>query len=173
MPNKSEITVQPVYYQKYLPLIAEEDLFDALYSSLNTIKNLDTKILNAIGLNVYAQGKWTIHDILQHLIDTERIFNYRALSFARGDNANLPGMDENEYGFNAGASERKLEDIISDFIVVRNASISLFKSFSQEMLLKSGLANNTENSVLALGFFIVGHQIHHLNVMRERYFSLA
>jgi hypothetical protein len=173
MPNKSEIKVQPAYYQKYLPLIEQEELFDALYAALNAIKSLDVSLLKSIGTKVYAPGKWTIANILQHLIDTERIFEFRALSFARGDAAQLPGMDENAYGSNAGANARNLEDIISEFITVRNATISLFKSFSKEAMFNTGFANNTENSVLALGFFIAGHQIHHFNVIRERYYNLV
>jgi hypothetical protein len=173
MTQKSDITVKPGYYDYYLGIIPEEDVMDALYASLKAIKELDLVLLKKIGLQVYAPGKWTVHDLLQHLIDTERIFQYRALSFARGDSANLPGMDENAYGANTGANERPLEEIVSDYITVRNSSISLFKSFTSEMMGRSGMANNAENSVLALGYFMTGHQLHHFKVMRERYFPLA
>lgn len=168
--NKAAIPLMPPYYAKYLPLVPEDNLLDAMYASLNQIKQLDLDKIKSIGHNVYAPGKWTVHELLQHIIDTERIFNYRALAFARGEAANLPPMDENAYSANSGASQRSIDDIVSEMITVRNASISLFKSFTPEMLQKIGTANNTENSVLALGFFLVGHAIHHLNVMRERYF---
>lgn len=171
--KKSDITILPAYYNKYLPLIPQDDLLEALYGSLDAVKNLDLELLNRLGHQVYAPGKWTAHELLQHLIDTERIFCFRALSFARGDAAMLPGMDENAYSSNSGASARNIADIVSELITVRNASISLFKSFSPEIMRKTGFANNTENSVLALGFFIAGHQIHHLNMLSERYFTLV
>jgi DinB superfamily len=173
MLTKSEITVMPPYYRHYLEIIPGENLMDALYAALNGIKSLDLTRLTAIGHQVYAPGKWTVHEILQHIMDTERIFQFRALSFARGDAALLPGMDENAYASSSGASNRDIADIISEMITVRNASISLFKSFDKEMLLRTGTANNTLNSVLAIGFFIAGHQIHHFKVMEERYYSLT
>jgi hypothetical protein len=173
MLTKSDIAVAPAYYQHYLEIIFENTVIDALYATLNAIKNLDISTLANVGHQVYAPGKWTVHEILQHLIDTERIFQYRALSFARGDSALLPGMDEKAYGASSGASERELADIVSELITVRNASISLFKSFTDSMMLKTGTANNTLNSVIALGFFIAGHQVHHFKVMEERYHSLA
>ncbi|MBL7812878.1 MAG: DinB family protein [Bacteroidetes bacterium] len=171
--QKADIPVIPSYYASYLGKVPEDDCIEALYGSLQAIKNLDVAKLNRIGQQVYAPGKWTVHQILQHLIDTERIFCFRALAFARKDPAELPGMDEKSYSSHCGSNSRSLEEIISELITVRNATISLFKSFSPAMMLSTGTANKTVNSVLGLGFFIAGHQAHHLGVIEERYSSLT
>lgn len=117
----------------------------------------------------YAEGKWTIKDIIQHLIDAERIFAYRALRFARNDKTALPGFDENEYVDAVQADKRSLQDLLSELAVVRQATLSLFKSFSNEELLRIGIASNNPMSVRALGFTIIGHQNHHQRVFQERY----
>jgi uncharacterized damage-inducible protein DinB len=117
----------------------------------------------------YAAGKWTIKDIIQHLIDAERIFAYRALRFARNDKAELPGFEENDYVDEANAIKRSIQDLLTELAVVRQATLSLFKSFSNEELLRIGIASNNQMSVRALGFTIIGHQNHHQIVFEERY----
>ena len=117
----------------------------------------------------YAEGKWTIKDIIQHLIDAERIFAYRALRFARNDKTALPGFDENEYVDAVQADKRSIQDLLTELAVVRQATLSLFKSFSDEELLRIGIASNNPMSVRALGFTIIGHQNHHQRVFQERY----
>jgi len=117
----------------------------------------------------YAEGKWTIKDILQHLIDAERIFAYRALRFARNDQTALPGFDENEYVEATNANKRSIQDLLTELAVVRQATLSLFKSFSEEELLRKGIASNNPMSVRASGFVIIGHQNHHQRVFEERY----
>lgn len=117
----------------------------------------------------YAEGKWTIKDIVQHLIDAERIFAYRALRFSRNDPNDLPGFDENAYVEEAHANQRNLEGLLKEFEMVRRSTIELFQSFSAEDLLKNGTASGNQMSVRALGFIISGHLIHHFNIIRERY----
>lgn len=117
----------------------------------------------------YAEGKWTIKDIIQHLIDAERVFAYRALRFARNDKTDLPGFEENDYVHYANANQRSIQDLLSELAVVRQATLSLFKSFSMEDLLRIGIASNNPISVRALGFTIIGHQNHHQSVFEERY----
>lgn len=117
----------------------------------------------------YADGKWTIKDIIQHLIDAERIFAYRALRFSRNDKTGLPGFDENNYVDEANASKRSIQDLLTEFAVVRQATMSLFKSFSNEELVRIGTASNNPMSVRALGFTIIGHQNHHERIFQERY----
>ena len=117
----------------------------------------------------YAEGKWTIKDIIQHLIDTERIFAYRALRFARNDNTSLPGFDENQFAQAANAIDRSIMELLTEFAIVRQATISLFKSFSNSDLVKTGVASNNSISVRALGFVIIGHQNHHQKVFQEKY----
>ena len=117
----------------------------------------------------YAEGKWIIKDIIQHLIDAERIFGYRALRFARNDKTELPGFEENDYVDYANANKRSIHDLLSELAVVRQATLSLFKSFSNEELVRIGIASNKPMSVRALGFIIIGHQNHHQRVFEERY----
>ncbi|MGK4567904.1 DinB family protein [Flavobacterium sp. 3HN19-14] len=117
----------------------------------------------------YAEGKWTIKDIILHLIDAERIFAYRALRFARKDKTPLASFDENEYVDNALANNRSVQDLLSEFATVRQSTLALFKSFSAEMLSETGTASGKEMSVRALGFVIIGHQKHHQKVYKERY----
>jgi len=117
----------------------------------------------------YAEGKWTIKDILQHLIDAERIFAYRALRFARNDKTELPGFEENDYAAIADGDKRSIMDLLTELAVVRQATLSLFKTFKEEQLLRSGIASNNNMSVRALGFVIIGHQNHHQRIFQERY----
>lgn len=117
----------------------------------------------------YAEGKWTIKDILLHLIDSERIFAYRALRFARKDKTPLASFDENAYVDEANANSRSIQDLLSEMLVVRQATLALFKSFSEEQLLRKGIASNNPMSVRALGFTIIGHQNHHQRIFQERY----
>lgn len=117
----------------------------------------------------YAEGKWTIKDIIQHLIDVERIFAYRALRFSRGDTTELPGFDESAYADVAHANNRHLKDLLTELATVRQATMQLFSSFNEEDLLKRGVASNNMVSVRALGFIIIGHQNHHMKIFQERY----
>jgi uncharacterized damage-inducible protein DinB len=117
----------------------------------------------------YAERKWTIKEIIQHIIDTERIFSYRALRISRNDKTPLPGFDENEYVDNTNANARSIQDLLTEMAVVRQSSLSLFKSFSSEQLLRIGTASNNQISVRAIGFIIIGHQKHHQKIFEERY----
>ncbi len=117
----------------------------------------------------YAKGKWTIKDIIQHLIDAERIFAYRALRFARNDKTELSGFEENDYVDAADAGKRSIQDLLTELAVVRQATLFLFKSFSEEEVMRKGIASNNPISVRALGFVIIGHQNHHQRVFEERY----
>ena len=117
----------------------------------------------------YAEGKWTIKDIIQHIIDTERIFGYRALRISRNDKTPLPGFDENEYVENTNANNRGLQELLTEFSAVRHSNLLLFKSFSEEQLTRMGIASEDEVSVRALGFLIIGHLKHHQRIFKERY----
>jgi len=106
---------------------------------------------------------------LQHLIDTEKVFNYRALTFSRQDKVNLPGFDENNWATHSFANDRSLENLIDEFSFVRKTSILFFDDLSEDSLSLSGFANNNEINVSTIGKLILGHNIHHLNVIEERY----
>ena len=171
--KRSDINPMPEYFDRYINMADEVELKDALAISAEELNHLPLKQWKAIGDKVYAPGKWTIKDILQHMIDTERIFAYRALCFARGEAARMPSFDEEEYGKNTNANQRTLEDLIEELKIVRASFIALYNSFTDEMLLRTGLSFKGTYSVLAIGFITVGHQRWHFNVIKERYVGLA
>lgn len=117
----------------------------------------------------YAEGKWTIKQMLQHVIDTERIFAYRALAIARKEPASLLGFDENEYANNGTAAHRNWKDMLIEWRVVRQSTNLLFASFTEEQLKLTGTANGNPISVNAIGFILFGHALHHLHILKERY----
>ena len=157
------------YYKHYISALGNVDLFEILNISseelLELIKDLSEEKL----VFRYEEGKWTIKELLQHLIDTERIMSYRALRFSRNDATELQGFDENWYVENSNGNDRNSNDLVEEFTCTRRASISLFKSFTDEMMLLSGTANGSDMTVRALGFIIAGHQMHHLKIIKERY----
>jgi len=170
--KKSNIRPFPVYFDRYINLVPEEDIHDAYKSSLTYLTKMDTSALRDIGDKVYAPGKWTIKDILQHIIDSERIFAYRALRFARKDSTRLHSFEENDYATAAQANARSLDLILSELEATRVSTMLMFESFDDETLMRKGVSSDKEISVLGLGFTIIGHQIHHFNVISERYMGL-
>lgn len=119
----------------------------------------------------YAKGKWSIREIIGHLIDSERVFNYRALRFARGDDTDLSGFDHDKFVPASKAGGRLLKDLAEEYQAVRSATIALFNSFDNEMLARGGKANSNKVTVNALGFIIVGHETHHIQVIKDRYLT--
>jgi hypothetical protein len=119
----------------------------------------------------YEEKKWTVRELLCHMIDAERIFAYRALRFARNDKTPLPPFEENDYAVQANASGRTMRKIADELAHLRTATVDLFEGFTEEMLRRKGVANNNEISVLALGFIIAGHEAHHRRILTERYLS--
>ena len=160
----------PEFFDRYINLAdSEKPLLEQLENSANIFELIKDDLIEFQDYQ-YKPQKWTPKDLIQHCIDTERIQAYRALAFARGDENTMPGFNENGYAENANSNNRTVEDLLQEFVEVRKATISLFKSFSDEVLLKEGMSF-MKISVLALGFVIVGHPIHHINVLKERYFS--
>lgn len=162
----------PEYFDRYINLVDDVNLKDALNINGIGLLNNEKANLEKLEDKVYEPGKWTVNDILQHIIDTERIFTYRALRFARNDNTVLPGFDENTYAAEANASKRTLDSIIQEFDVTRQSSLCFFNSLTEDQLLRTGICFNKNISVLAIGFTLAGHLIHHLNIIRERYYPL-
>ena len=162
-------TEYDTYYKPYIEALGEVDLLNELEHSFITfidfLKTIPTEKLEYR----YAEGKWTIKDIVQHLIDAERIFAYRALRIARKDQTPLPGFEENEYVETAFANNRTMEDLIEEFTIVRKATLSLFKTFTEEQLMQMGTASEKPVSVRAIGFITLGHQKHHEKIIKERY----
>ena len=117
----------------------------------------------------YAVGKWTIKETLVHIMDTERIFAYRALRFARNDATALPGYEQDDYVPFSRANERSIADIFQEYSAVREATVTLFESFNEEEILRKGIANGNPASVRALAYQIAGHEMHHMKIIKERY----
>lgn len=170
--KKSDIKSAPSYYDRYTSLVPDVELSQALDDSIQQLNNLDRNLLGRIGDKTYSPGKWTVKDILQHMIDGERIMTYRALMFARRD-PTAPGFDQNDFAANANANRRTTDQLLDELISVRRTTKMLYDSFDDDMLRATGMSWEYEVGVLDLGFIIVGHQVHHLNVIGERYLKLA
>lgn len=157
------------YYELYLSKCPFNDILSGLQQSKDQFETFLKSIPAEKQLYKYASDKWTIKEVLVHIIDTERIFAYRALRIARRDVTALPGFDQDEYVLNSDANSRNFEDLISEFVSVRLAAVSLFNSFSEEDLLQQGTASNSPISVRALGYILIGHQNHHQEIIEKRY----
>lgn len=159
------------YYAPYIARCEGDDLIAALTMTSERFESMTASLPDTMGNHRYAEGKWSIKEVLQHLIDCERVFAYRALRFARNDAAELHGFDEDAYAPASEADRRTLADLRMEHAAVRSASIALFKSFSAAMLLRSGSANGNRFTVRALGWAIAGHELHHLDVINQRYLA--
>lgn len=169
-PNQLNPSEYAPFYANYISQVSDEySLQEELEISLHRfIKFVQDIPMDKFDYR-YAEGKWTIKDIILHLIDAERIFAYRALRFARNDKTDLPGFEENDYVDEANANSRSIMDLLTELSAVRHATLLLFKSFNDYKLLRIGTANNNQMSVRALGFVIIGHQNHHQRIFEERY----
>lgn len=157
------------YFANYINKIEDISLMDALHLSLKTNYDFYKSIPEDKLEYRYAEGKWTIKEIILHLIDTERIFCYRALRFARQDKTAVPGFEHNDYVLTSNANQRTLDSLLSEYIAVRNATVIQFLNFTDKMLLSKGTASGGQISVRALGFLVVGHENHHNSIIKERY----
>lgn len=159
----------PAFYQGYVAHVSNQNLLEALRSCIRHTDSLIRSIPESKGEYRYDPGKWSIKELLCHLLDAERIFAYRALRFARNDQTELPGFDEQAFAPNANAHSRTLNQLADEFKRLRDTSIDLFESFTPEMLARAGKANNNLISVINLGYVIAGHEVHHRNILIERY----
>jgi uncharacterized damage-inducible protein DinB len=157
-------------FHNYINQVTENDLMEA-FSTQSTafIRFLETVPAEKYDFR-YGEGKWSIKEVLQHIIDAERVFAYRALRFARKDATPLPGFDENLFAANAKADKRSWDKLVEEFKLVRRSSELMFQSFDEDQLQSGGISSNHPNYVLALGFVIVGHAVHHQRITKERYF---
>jgi uncharacterized damage-inducible protein DinB len=159
----------PPFYHNYIKLAYDKELKSALKDHqsdlLSVLKNISAKKWDYR----YAEGKWSIKELVQHIIDAERIFSYRALCLARKDKTAFPSFDENNYADNSKADKRTKENLINELKIVQKSSSLLFDTFDQEQLESSGIVSGNPTYVKALGYIIVGHTLHHLNILKERY----
>ena len=160
---------QNKYFSFYIEQVDYQNVIEALTVNKDLVINLFKSLSEEQKNFRYEVGKWSPHEILGHLTDTERIFGYRALCIARGEKQSLPGFDENEYADGAKFSEISFESLLEQYRLVRDGSLALFSTFTAEVASQIGNANGNAVSAKALIWMIAGHEIHHLKVLREKY----
>lgn len=167
--QRPELNEYKPYFQPYIDLVENKDFSELLLQNKTETITFFENIPEEKHNYKYAENKWTVKESFMHIIDTERVFSYRALACARGDTASLPNMDENLYANNVDVSNRSFESLIREFKVVRESSILLFNYMPIEKSKLIGHIGENSISARALGYLIVGHALHHLNLIKERY----
>ncbi len=164
-----ETTEYSPYYGRYISLVPGRDLTAALESqTVHTLPVL-LGVSEEMSLHRYAAGKWSVKEVLGHLIDAERIFTYRALRFARNDQTPLAGFDQDPYVASAHFDTRLWNDLVAEFEHVRRSTILFFRSLTPEEALRSGTSDENPITVRALGYIVAGHELHHMAILRDRY----
>jgi len=170
--RKSELTTGEIgeFYRGYIDrLEPEAELVPSLKSNTSEFLQLLENIPEDKWDYRYAEGKWTLKEMIQHILDTERIFQFRALAIARNEPQPLPGFDHDIYVLNSRSEHRAVPDLIKEYKIVREAGIILFESMTIDMLKLGGVMNDINASPRALGFMMVGHAMHHIEVIKEKY----
>jgi len=160
----------PPYAIMYIGLLPDCDLvLRHLQDNQKTTRDFILSLPEEKFIHRYAEGKWTIKEVLVHIIDDERIYAYRALRFARNDATELPGFEQDDYARHSRANERAIKYILDEYFAVRNSTIALFNGLEEVALTRGGVANNHFVTVRALAYHIAGHEMHHINIIKERY----
>ncbi len=167
--NRPEQNEYAAFYETYVSLVEETDIVSALEKNLYVLQNLLAEVSEEKGSYAYAEGKWSVREMLGHLIDGERVFSYRALRISRDDQTPLAGFEQNSYVANSNFSRAKLADLIEEFSLLRRSNILFFKNLFDEAWFRTGTASEATVSVRALAYIMVGHVRHHANILRERY----
>src|SRR5436190_22679950 len=170
--NRPVETEYAPYYQSYVDQVNESDVMAVLRSEIDDLDVLLNRVPAEKETYAYAEGKWTIREIVGHLIDGERVFGFRAFCIARGEQQNLPGFDQDDYMATSHYDKIELEDLVSELRLIRLGNIAMFRTLDEEAWSRIGLANSNSVSVRALAFTMAGHVRHHMNVLRERYLQV-
>ncbi len=157
------------FYEPYIATLGDVELMEMLRRQLENFPLFISSIPKDKFHFTYSAGKWTVAQVLVHILDAERVFQYRALRFARNDKTPLPGFDQDMFVEESNAERWNKEELIENYRTIRKSTIALFEKFSDETLKRVGIASDSPMSVAALGFICCGHQRHHRNVLRERY----
>lgn len=157
------------YYKGYIEKVKGDDILKFLYDQTKNCQNVLNSFSEHKGDYSYAEGKWTVKEVIGHIMDTERVFTYRALCIARAEKQHLPGFDQDAYVREGKFSSRELFELVYEFRLVRESNLLLFKSFDAEMLKRRGIASGYEVTVNALLFMIGGHLEHHIEILKEQY----
>lgn len=169
--TRPDIENVPAFYKGYVDFVKDMDLLDALRHAGKVAQQTVPYIPEDKGEYRYAEGKWTIKEVLNHMMDAERVFSYRGLRFSRNDKTALHPFDENDYAPQANAHSRTIQQLAREMKRLRETTIDLYASFSWEMLERTGTASGKNLSVKNLGYIIAGHDLHHLKILRERYLN--
>ncbi|HUR97470.1 MAG TPA: DinB family protein [Pyrinomonadaceae bacterium] len=169
--NPPEKTEYAPYYERYVSLVTEGDVMDTLGSQTTRLQDIFTGMPEEKGEFRYGDGKWSIKELLGHLIDGERIFAYRALRISRGDQTPIEGFEQDGYIENAHSNERSLADLLEEFSLTRRANMLLFKNLTDDDWSRLGTASDATVSVRALGYIMAGHVEHHVTILKERYLA--
>lgn len=161
----------PEYYNQYLNLVKDGDIINILEEQSLFVQKFIASIPEEKGDITYGFGKWTIKEIFGHLIDSERILSYRALRIARRDKQSLPGYDQDDYIKNAKYYRLSLKEIADEMLLLRAANLKLFQSFDKEDMIQRGVANDMELTVRALLYILAGHELYHINFIKDNYLN--
>ena len=167
--SRPDLTRVPEFYHGYIGKAKENDLASAMRNTTTELLNLLKSIPSEKHDYRYAEGKWTVKEVVQHLIDAERVFTYRALRFARKDDTPLPGFDENLFADTSKANKRGWNDLVDEFTALRKSTEAMFASFDNEQLEAEGVASEKSIYVLGIGYIVAGHVNHHCQIIKERY----
>jgi hypothetical protein len=167
--KKPEASEHLPYYGRYISLVPEGDVLTTLERQLRESQSILSAIPAAVGSYRYAPDKWSVNEMIGHMIDTERIFSVRALRFSRGDTSPLPGFEQDDYVRNASFDSYPLSELAAEFETVRRSTLFLFRHLTEDAWMRKGVASNAEITVRALAFIIAGHELHHREVLRTRY----
>jgi len=168
---KPETSEYNPYYEKYISLIEEGELLNALERQPSELRSLLNGLDEEKGKYAYADGKWSIKEVLSHLIDGERIFSYRVLRISRGDETPIEGFEQDGYIENSHANERSFEDLLEELSLQRNANLRMLKNLREDGWKRLGTASQSPVSVRALGFIMAGHVRHHINILKAQYLA--
>jgi hypothetical protein len=168
---KPETSEYNPYYEKYISLIEEGELLNALERQPSELRSLLNGLDEEKGKYAYADGKWSIKEVLSHLIDGERIFGYRVLRISRGDETPIEGFEQDGYIENSHANERSFEDLLEELSLQRNANLRMLKNLRDDGWKRLGTASQSPVSVRALGFIMAGHVRHHINILKAQYLA--
>jgi uncharacterized damage-inducible protein DinB len=157
------------FYSGYIKQIPHDDIIRLLEDGRDEVQTLLKSIPEDKGNYSYADGKWSIKEVLGHMADVERVHAYRALCFSRGETKSLPGFEQDDYVKAGNFNKRYLRDLAEELLLIRNANLSLFRSFDEETLMRRGKSNNKDFTVRAMMFIIAGHELHHIKILKERY----
>jgi hypothetical protein len=171
--KRSDIGTMPQYFEKYINQVDDLELSQAFDESIKQLDQLDRSLLVRLEGKRYAPGKWTVKESLQHVIDWERVLSYRTLLFARQESSTPQNVDGDLLAANMNVDRRAIDDLVDELKTARLSTKAMFESFDSKVMQNSGINWKYEISVLAMGFTIIGHQIHHLRIIEDKYYPLV